>query len=199
MFWQIPMDKESRKITAFSTPAGHYEWFRLPLGLQNAPLTFQRMINTLFAGVIGNGLFLYLDDLIVVSKDLDSHLKKLSLVFQKLTQAGLKVKLTKCEFLKSLIEFLGHLVDGDGIHTVDSKITAVKNFPTPKSVENVPSFLGIAGYYRVFVKVFSSIASPLTRLLRKNVPFLWNDAQQQSSKNLKDVHPFSRFQITHCP
>ncbi len=94
------MDKESREIRAFSTPAGHYEWLRLPMGLGNAPLTFQRMVNTLFAGVIGNGLFVYLDNLIIVSKDLDSYLEKLSLVFQKLTQAGLKVKLTICEFLK---------------------------------------------------------------------------------------------------
>ncbi len=170
------MDKKSREITAFSTPAGHYEWLRLSMGLRNATLTFQRMINTLFAGVIGNGLLVYLDDLIVVSKDLYTHLKKLSLVFQKLPQAGLKVKLSKSEFLKSRIEFLGHIVNGDGIHTVDSKIAAVKNFPTPKSVENIRSFLGLAGYYRVFVKNLASIASPLTRLLKKDVPFLWNDA-----------------------
>ncbi len=135
---------------------------------------------------------MYLDDLIVVSKDLDSHLQKLSLVFQKLTQADLKVKLTKCEFLKSRIEFLGHLVDGDSIHTVDSKITAVKNFPTPKSVENVRSFLGLAGYYRAFAKNFASIASPLTWLLKEHIPFLWNDAQQQSFNTLKDV-------LTHAP
>ncbi len=95
------------------------------MGLRNAPLTFQRMVNTLFSGVIGKGLFLYLDDLIVVSKNLDSHLQQLSLVLQKLTQAGLKAKLTKCEFLKSRNEFLGHSVDGDGIHTLDWKKTAV--------------------------------------------------------------------------
>ncbi len=114
---------------------------------------------------------MYLDDLIVVSKDLDSHLQMHSLVFQKLTQASLKVKLTKCEFLKSRIEFLGHFVDRDGIHTVDSKITAVKNFPTPKPVENVRSFLGLAVYYRTFLKNFSSFAFPLTCPLKKDVPF----------------------------
>ncbi len=98
-FWQIPMDDKSREIAAFSTSVGHYEWLRLLIGLQNAFLTFQRMVNTLFSGVIGKDLFVYLDDLIVVSKDLDSHLQQLSLVFQKLTQAGLKTKPTKCEFL----------------------------------------------------------------------------------------------------
>ncbi len=186
-FWQIPMDEKSRESTAFSTPTDHYEWLRLPMGLHNAPLTFQRMINSLFAGVVGKGLHVYLDDLIVVSKDLNSHLQQLSLIFQKLTQAGLKVKLTKWEFLKSRIEFLGHLFDGDGIHTVDSKVTAVKNFPTPKSVENFLSFLGLAGYYRAFVKNFASIACPLTRLLKKDVPFQWDDAQQHSFTTLKDA------------
>ncbi len=154
------MDEKSREITAFSTPTGHYEWLRLPMGLRNAPLTFQRMISSLFAGVVGEGLHVYLDELRVVSEDLDSHLQQLSLIFQKLTQAGLKVKLTKCEFLKSRIEFHGHLVDGNGIHTVDSKITAVKNFPTLRSVENVCSFLALAGYYRAFVK-----SMPLSLLL----------------------------------
>ncbi len=80
-FWQIPMNDKSRETTAFSTPTGHYEWLCLPMGLRNAPLTVQRMVNTLFSGVIGKGLFVYFDDLIVVSKDLDSHLQQLSLVF----------------------------------------------------------------------------------------------------------------------
>ncbi len=123
---------------------------------------------------------------------MDSLLQQLSLVFQKLTETGLKANLSKCEFLKSRIEFLGHLVDGDGIHTVDSKITAVQKFPTPKSVENVRSFLGLAGCYRAFVRNFASIASPLTRLLKKDVPFLWNDAQQDSFTTLKDAP-------THAP
>ncbi len=162
------------------------------MGLRNAPLTFQRMVNTLFSGVIGKGLFVCLDDLIVVSKDLDSNLQQLFLVFQKLTQAGLKAKLTKCEFLKSRIEFLGHLVDGDGVHTVHSKITAVQKSPTPKYLENMRSFLGLAGYYTAFVKNFASTASPLTRLLKKDVPFLLNDAQQHSFTTLKDA-------LTHAP
>ena len=184
-FWQIPLDPESREITAFSTPSGHYEWLRLPMGLRNAPLTFQRMVNSLFAGVIGNGLFVYLDDLIVVSRDLESHFRNLEIVFSRLREAGLKAKLSKCNFLKSRIEFLGHVVDGDGIHTVDSKIKAVAHFPTPKSVENVRSFLGLAGYYRAFVRNFASIASPLTRLLKKDTPFNWKGAQAQAFETLK--------------
>ncbi len=105
---------------------------------------------------------------------MDSHLQQLPLVFQKLTHEGLKANITKCEFLRSRIEFLGHLVDGDAIHTGESKITVLQEFPTPKSLENLKS-LGIIGYYRAFVKRFACIASPLTRLFKKDVPFLWND------------------------
>ncbi len=94
--------------------------------------------------------------------------------------------------LNHALSFFEYLVDGDGIHTVNSKITAVKEFPTPKSVENVCSFLGLAGYYRAFVKNFASIASPLARLLKKDIPFLWNDTQQQSFNTLKDV-------LSHAP
>ncbi len=110
------------------------------MGLRNAPLTLQRMVNSLFSGLIGNGIFCYLDDLIIVSKDSESHLHKLDIVFNKLEEAGLKAKLSKCDFLKSRIEFLGHVVDGESIHTVDFKINAVKHFPTPQNVKNVRSF-----------------------------------------------------------
>ncbi len=142
--------------------------------------------------VIGKSFFVYLGDLIIVSKDLNSDLQQLSLVFQKLTQADFKAKLTKCEFLKSHIEFLEQFVDGDGIHTVDSKITAVQKFLSPKSVENVHSILGLTGYYKGFVKNFASIASPLTHLLKKDVPFLWKNAQQHSFTTLKGT-------LTHAP
>ncbi len=169
--WQIPLDAKSREIIAFSTPTGHYDWLRLPLGLCNAPLTFQRMVNSIFSEVIGNGLLLYLNDFISVSKDLESHLHTLDLVFNRLKEAGLKAKLTECDFLKSHFQFLGHVVHGDDIHTFNSKVTAVKPFPTLKTVENVRFFLGHAGYYRAFVKGFASIASLLTRLFKKVVFF----------------------------
>ncbi len=110
-YWQVPVSVESREITAFSTPSGHFEWLRMPFGLKTAPITFQRMINTLFSDLIGKGVYAYLDDLIICSKDGDSHLAKLEAVLLKLREAGLKAKLTKCEFLKSKITFLGHTVD----------------------------------------------------------------------------------------
>ena len=184
-FWQIPLDENSRHITAFSTPFGHYEWLRCPMGLRNSPLTCQRLINSIFQGLIGHGLFVYLDDLILVSQDLDSHLTKLALVLQKFSDAGLKLNLPKCKFLRARIEFLGHLVDKDGIHTTPDKVKAVQNFPVPTSVNNVRSFLGLAGYYRAFIQDFATIAAPLTRLLKKDVPFVWTNAHQRSFEFLK--------------
>ncbi len=166
-FWQFPLDAKSREITVFSTPFGHYVWLRLPMGPRNAPLTFQRMVNSPSSGLTGNGMFFYFDDLIIVSKDLGSQLYKLDVVFAKLEEAGLKAKLSKCDFPKSRIEFLFHVVDGDGIHTFDSKIYAVKHFPTSQNVENVRSFLGLSGYYRAFVCNFAYIVSPLTVSLKK--------------------------------
>ncbi len=99
-FWQINLDAKSREITVFSTPSDHYEWLRLSMGLRNAPLTFQRMVNSLVTVLI---LFCCLDDLIIVSKDLESHLHKPDLVFTKLEGAGLKAKLSKCDFFNSRI------------------------------------------------------------------------------------------------
>lgn len=184
-FWQIPLSTDSRPITAFSTPTGHYEWARTPMGLRNSPLTAQRLVNSLFQGLIGKGLFVYIDDLILVSQDLDSHFQKLSLVLKKFAESGLKLNLPKCKFFKSSIQFLGHVVDKDGIHTTTDKVKAVENFPVPTTTAQVSSFLGIAGYYRAFIKNFASIASPLNKLKKKDVPFQWTDSQQQSFDQLK--------------
>ena len=186
-YWQVPMAQESKEITAFSTPSGHYHWLRMPFGLKAAPLTFQRMINTIFAGMLGTSVHAYLDDLIVVSKDAKTHFQDLRMVFQRLQEANLKVKLTKCEFLKSKIQFLGHAVDALGIHTLDNKVAAVKNFPQPRSVDNIRSFLGLAGYYRAFVRNFAALASPLTRMLKKDVEFHWGAVQNKSFQDLKQA------------
>ncbi len=133
--------------------------------------------------MIGKEVYAYLDDLIICSKDGDSHLTKLEAVPLKLREAGLKVKLTKCEFLKPKITFLGHTVDGDG--TMDDKISAIKNFPQPQTAENVRSFLGLSSYYRPFIKGFARLASTLKQLSKKEVPFHWNASQHKSFTDLK--------------
>ncbi len=135
------------------------------------------MINTLFLDMLGNHVFVYLDDVIICNKDQKSHFATLEAVLLKLKDAGLKVKLTKCEFLKDKISFLGHMIDEHGIHTMGDKIKAGKIFPQPQDVEKVLSFIGLCGYYRCFVKSFAALASPLTQLMKKDIPFQWNAAQ----------------------
>ncbi len=108
-------------------------------------------MNNIFGDMLGNSVYIYLDDIIIARKDMTSHMSTLQKVLKRLQEVGLKVKLTKCEFLKPRIKFLGHEVE-KGIHIVDDKITAVARFPQPKTVENGRSFLGLAGYYRPFIK-----------------------------------------------
>ncbi len=104
-YWQVPMAPKSREITAFRTPTGHYEFRRMPFVLKSAPVSSQRMINTLFSDMLGNHVFAYLDDLIICNKDPESHFATLEAVLLKLKEAGLKAKVTKREFLKAKISF----------------------------------------------------------------------------------------------
>ncbi len=137
------------------------------------------------SGTLGKDVYAYPDDLLIYGKGIHSHLTNLETVLRTLQEASLKAKLAKCEFLKAQISFLGHKVDGDGIHTMDDKISTIKNFPRPKSVENVRSFIGLCGYYRSFVKSFSKMASPLRHLLRKDVSFHWDSLQEKAFQDLK--------------
>ena len=186
-YWQVPLSQESQKITAFSTPNGHYHYLKMAFGLKGAPITFARMMSQLFSGMIGKNMFVFLDDIIIYNRSVEEHFQTLEEVFARLEKANLKAKMTKCVFLKRSVSFLGHRVDAEGIHTADDKIRSVKEFPQPKSVENVRSFLGLCGYYRSFVRNFASIASPLNMLLKKDRPFHWGGPQEQSFQRLKEA------------
>ncbi len=120
-YWQLRMAPESREVTAFSTPNGQFEWTRLPFGLKGAPPTLQSTMNNIFSDMLGNTVYIYLD-FIIASKDTTSHIETLKLVLKRLQEVGLKLKLTKCEFLKPRIKFLGHEADEQGIHTVVAAI-----------------------------------------------------------------------------
>ena len=184
-FWQVPLAPDSRPLTAFSTPAGHFQYLRLPMGLKNSPICFQLLINEVFHGILGNGVFAYLDDIIVVSQDMETHFQRLNDVLARLAHAGLKVKLSKCNFLRKRLTFLGHVVDANGLHTSDDKVAAVKNFPRPETVKQLKSFLGLSGYYRPFVPHYATLSSPLLRLLKKDAPFIWRDEQEHAFNALK--------------
>ncbi len=137
----------------------------MSFGLKSGPVTFQRMINTLFSDMLGNGVYAYLDSLLVVPKT-KNYLANLEAVFLKLREVGLKAKLNKSEFLKPKICFLGHKVDGDAINTMTDKISAIKNFHRPKTVENVLFVIGLCGYCRSFINGFAKLASPLKQVFK---------------------------------
>ncbi|CAK1603215.1 unnamed protein product [Parnassius mnemosyne] len=145
----------------------------MPFGLKNAPATFQRLMNTALTGLQGIRCFVYLDDIVIYSHDLNSHIDNLSSVFHRLRNYNLKLQPDKCEFLRREVAYLGHQITKDGVKPNPEKVKAVTQFPTPKSPKDIKSFLGLVSYYRRFIANFSKIAKPLTQLLKKDVPFLW--------------------------
>ena len=159
----------------------------MPFGLTNAPVAFMDLMNRVFRPYLDQFVVVFIDDILVYSRDEKEHEQHLKIVLQTLREKKLYAKLSKCDFWLKEISFLGHIVSAEGIRVDPVKIEAVVNWKPPRSVTEVRSFLGIAGYYRRFVKGFSVIASPLTKLLRKGVMFEWSDKCQNSFEQLKEI------------
>ena len=185
-YWQVAMAPEDQPKTAFITSYGLYEFKVMPFGLTNAPATFQRLMNKVFREEIGKFVAVYLDDIIIFSVTFEEHIQHLQQIFQQLRKAGLKLGRDKCEFGKTELAFLGHIVSGNGIAPDPSKIEKIRDFPIPKTLTELRGFLGLASYYRRFIQNFSTIAAPLHRLLRKDVFYEWTEVQQSGFKYLKN-------------
>lgn len=186
-FHQINMSNEDKAKTAFSTPLGHYEFNRMPFGLKNAPATFQRLMNSVLAGLQGVKCFVYLDDIVIYGKTLNEHNDKLIEVFNRLREHNLKLQPDKCEFLKKEVAYLGHIITSDGVRPNPDKITAILNMKEPNNQKHIKSFLGLVGYYRKFIPKFAQLAKPLTTLLRKDTPFIFGEKQKEAFKTLKNI------------
>ena len=164
-YWQVTMDEESKPLTAFTVgPLGFYECKRMPFGLTNAPVTFQRLMKTCLGDLNLHWCIIYLDDIVIFSKDLASHLERLEAVFQKLEKAGLKLKPSKCELFRRQLAYLGHVISHKGVATDEGKIEAIKNWPTPTTVMEVRSFLGFTGYNCRSIPKFVQVAQTLHKL-----------------------------------
>ena len=155
------MHPDSKEKTAFTSHAGLYQFRVLSFGLTNAPPQFQRLMARVLHGLEWKVCLIYIDDIIIFSRTFEEHLSRLSLVFDRLRQANLKLKPSKCHFAQSSVNFLGFVVSSKGILPDPDKISTVKSFPVPKSVKDVRSFLGLCTYYHRFVRDFAKIASPL--------------------------------------
>jgi thymidylate kinase len=172
--------------TAFSVPWGHYEYLRMPFGLQGGPATFMRIQQEVLDGLVGKKAFVFFDDTITYSTGFDSHKENLVEIFGRLRKANLKLNPVKCQFFKSHVTFLGFVVDEKGLSPDPRLIEAIANRQEPHSAKAVASFLGLTGYYRRFVKDYSKIAEPLTRLLSPKLKFHWGPEQQQAFETLRD-------------
>ena len=187
-FWQIPLSQDSIPKTAFNVPQGHYEFVRLPFGLINAPATFQRAMQSCLSGLNWEIALCFLDDIIVFSNSFDQHLERLKAVFARLVKFNLKLKPSKCEFLKDEVKYLGHVVSARGISTDPAKIKAIQAWESPKTPTQVRSFLGLAQYYRRFVKDFSKIAAPLHEsIIHGSKKIKWGKEQEEAFLRLKDA------------
>lgn len=184
-YHQIQVDEESRPKTAFNVPGGHYEYQRMPFGLSTAPATFQRLMDSVLMGLKGEKCLVYLDDIILFSKDLPSHLDAIREVFAKLQNVNLTVQLSKCNFVVDEVNYLGHVITKKGVEPDPSKISAVRDFPVPKTVKDVRSFLGLAGYYRRFIDGFAAMGKPLFELTKQGQEFVWTTQCQEAFDQLK--------------
>ena len=163
-FHQIALNETHMEKTAFSIANGKFEFTRLPFGLRNAPAIFQRALDDVLREHIGVRCYIYVDDIIIFSKNTGDHFKDLKIIFETLQKANLKVQCDKCEFLKTEIEFLGIKVSQNGIHVMKEKAEAITKFPLPKTVHHLRSFLGMTGHYRRFIKAYAEIARPLSEM-----------------------------------
>ena len=186
-FHQIPLRTTDIEKTAFSINNGKYEFIRLPFGLKNAPAIFQRTLDDILRSFIGKTCFVYIDDIIIFSRDETQHFKDLEDIFETLENANMKIQLNKCEFLKKETEFLGFIVSEEGIKTNPGKIKAIAEFPYPATVYDLRSFLGLAGYYRRFVIDYAKVAKPLTNILRGVDGRISKNQSKKTPVHLDDV------------
>ncbi|XP_053597516.1 uncharacterized protein LOC128668466 [Microplitis demolitor] len=184
-FHEIKMNPKDQQKTAFSTPNGHFKYNRMPFGLKNAPATFQRLMDRVLLGLQDVELFFYLDDVVIFASSLEEHGICDRRLFNRLEQANLVLQSDKCEFLNLEVAYLGHIIGNGGVRPDPKKTEAIEKFPKPKTVTNIRHFLGLAGYYRRFIENFSGRVKPLTELLKKDNPFNWTSAQQESFDDLR--------------
>ncbi|XP_057808913.1 uncharacterized protein LOC131023391 [Salvia miltiorrhiza] len=184
-YHQLRIRPEDIPKTAFRTRYGHYEFIVMPFGLTNAPAVFMDLMNRVFHEYLDQFVLVFIDDILIYSKNEKDHEEHLRTVLEKLRAEKLYAKYSKCEFWLREVNFLGHVISAAGIKVDPAKVQAVQEWRSPTTPHEIRSFLGLAGYYRRFIQDFSKIAKPITHLLKKEVKFLWTDECEQSFQELK--------------
>lgn len=184
-FLQIKLDEQSIPLTGFVTPEGHFEYLKMPYGLANAPIVYQRIISKTLREFIEAGkVLVYVDDCMLLSSSIVQGLQILDEVLAVLTNAGFSVNLRKCSFLCQEIEYLGRIISNGGVRPSTSKVQALVNAPVPQNVKQARQFLGLAGYFRKYIANYSIKTACIARLTRKGVEFVWGPQQESVRKDL---------------
>jgi hypothetical protein len=186
-FNQIRIVEEDIHKTGFSCSTGHYEWLVMPFGLCNAPATFQSLMQYILEENLNKFVVVFIDDILIFSKTKEDHLKQLEWVLQQLQKWQLYAAAKKCCWMKPTMEFLGHVVSADGVQVMQKKIQAIAEWPELSTSKEVKQFLGLAGYYRRFVKEFSKIAAPLTELSKEKTVWRWGKEEKEAFNQLKSA------------
>ncbi|EED23163.1 gag/polymerase/env polyprotein, putative [Talaromyces stipitatus ATCC 10500] len=171
--------------TAFKTKFGHFEYLVMPFRLTNAPATFQRYINNVISPYLHDFTITYLDDILIFSNSMEEHVKHVRLVLERLKTAKLQVKLKKCEFHVQETDFLGHRITQEGIQTEKEKVQAIRDWPQPRNLKELQSFIGLINYYRRYIENYAKIMTPMFKLLKKEIPYEWNEEQQKAFEEAK--------------
>jgi len=199
-YWQIRIAEKDVPKTAFRTRYGHFEWRVMPFGLTNAPATFQALMNRILQPYLDRFVVVYLDDILIYSKTPEEHIQHVDQVLQVLQQNELYVGLDKCGFLLRDTEFLGHVVGADGIKPDPKKVSAVTEWPVPKTLRDARGFLGLTGYYRRFIHHYAQKALPLTDLTKADVPWRWrSDVEGRAFEQLKQALVSAHVLVTPDP
>jgi hypothetical protein len=185
-YHQIKIRSSDIPKTAFSTRYGLYEYLVMSFGLTNAPAYFMYLMNSIFMQELDKFVVVFIDDILIYSKNSEDHAQHLHVILQQLRDHRLYAKFSKCEFWLNTVKFLGHTISGDGISIDPSKVQEVMDWQPPTSVHQIRNFLGLAGYYRRFIPDFSKIAKPMTELLKKGVKFSWDQRCEDAFHTLRD-------------
>jgi hypothetical protein len=179
-YHQIKIKPEDVPKSAFVSRYGHHKYLVIPFGLTNAPAIFMNLMNKIFMPYLDKFVIVFIDDILIYSKNKEDHAKHLRIALQVLREHQLYAKFSKCEFWLDQVEFLGHVISKEGIAVNPSKVQSVLDWQAPTNVKEIRDFLRMAGYYRRFIEGFSKIAGPMTKLLRKNTPFEWSEKCEES-------------------
>ncbi|GJX21348.1 putative nucleotidyltransferase, ribonuclease H [Tanacetum coccineum] len=184
-YHQLRVRDEDILKTAFRTRYGHYEFQVMPFGLTNAPTVFMDLMNRVCRPYLDKFVIVFIDDILIYSKTKEEHDVHLRLILELLKKEELYAKFSKCDFWLSKVQFLGHVIDSEGIHVDHAKVESIKGWESPKTPTEIHQFLGLAGYYPRFIEGFSEIAKPMTKLTQKSVKFNWGEKEETAFQTLK--------------